>query len=156
MLGSNIEPEKNIVGALEILNDKVEIISVSNIWETSAVGSSGPNFLNCAVLIETEKPKDQLKEVVLSEIENQLGRVRTMDKNAPRTIDLDLVISDGVIEDDALFKVPFNALPMSDLTPNLAEPITGILLSEKAKRFKSKHFFRLRSDIHIPMLNVRQ
>ncbi len=51
-----------------------------------------PNFLNAAVLIETDLTAAELKEQVLQVIERELGRVRTADKNAPRTIDLDIAL----------------------------------------------------------------
>ena len=66
-------------------------------WETQAVGSPGPNFLNTAVKITTGLEMSALKLSVLRSVEQELGRVRTSDKNAPRTIDLDIIVFDDEI-----------------------------------------------------------
>ena len=127
----------------------VNVISVSNVWETSAVGSGGPNFLNCAASIQTDMSKDRIKNEIFSKIENLLNRVRTEDKNAPRTIDVDPVIWDGVIEDPRLFKEPFLALPLNDLIPDLIDPDTGIQLCVQVEILKKVRFYKKRKDINI-------
>lgn len=149
LLGSNIQPEKHIPQAVDILKKMVDVISVSNVWETSAVGSRGPNFLNCAVTIQTDLSKDRLKTEVFSKIENLLNRIRTEDKNAPRTIDVDPVIWDGVIEDQRLFKEPFLAFPLNDLIPEMIDPDTGMQLCEQVRKLKKERFYKNRTDIII-------
>lgn len=91
LLGSNIQPEENLRRAVELLRQYFVVEKVSAAWETPAVGSDGPDFLNAAVVIHTSLDPWQLKERFLRPLEAQLGRVRTADKNAPRTIDIDIV-----------------------------------------------------------------
>ena len=152
LVGSNIQPEKNIYQALELLHDRMKILKVSQIWETMAVGSTGPNFLNCAVLINSDQDEETIKVEILSKIEDQLGRIRTEDKNAPRTIDIDPVISDGIILDKRVFDEPFLALPLNDLLPDLIDPSTGITLGDKVGLIRDHSFYRNRSDVELPPL----
>ena len=51
MLGSNINPEENIQRALRKLEQIFPVEGVSAVWETPAIGSAGPNFLNVAMVI---------------------------------------------------------------------------------------------------------
>jgi 2-amino-4-hydroxy-6-hydroxymethyldihydropteridine diphosphokinase len=129
--GSNINPLDNTLLSLQMLNNVVKICILSTPWETQAIGSCGPNFLNIAIALETEKTYNGLKEI-LGEIEQKLGRIRTSDKNAPRTIDLDVIIYDGKIIDDSIWKKLFIAAPMAELVPNIRNSSDGKTLREIA------------------------
>jgi len=132
LLGSNIEREKNIRSALDYLQCHTHFLRMSAVWETEAVGSDGPNFLNVAVEIDTNLDAFAIKQELVQQIENQLGRVRTADKNAPRTIDVDLIILDGVVLDDGLWKKAFMAVPIAQLLPSLSHPRNNSTLLEVA------------------------
>jgi len=86
-LGSNIAPEHNLPRAMRSLKDMAgRPLRVSQVYETPPIGSPGaPWFLNAAVLLETSRALPGLR-MVLRRIEAQLGRIRTQDPNAPRTI----------------------------------------------------------------------
>ncbi len=119
LLGSNIRPEVHLPLAIELLRESVEIRRASSVWETPPVGSEGANFLNAAILVDTPLDAVALKEQVLTPLEARLGRVRTADKNAARTIDLDLVVFNGVLLDPSLWEHAFRAVPMAELLPGL-------------------------------------
>ena len=92
-LGSNIDKEKSLPLAIRLLGEVCRITAISSIYETIPVGLlDQPNFFNAAVLIETELNAPQLKAGVLDTIERRLKRKRVADKNAPRTIDVDIVL----------------------------------------------------------------
>ena len=97
LLGSNIQPDVNIPQAVDLLKDKVTILTVSSIWESASVDCCYPDFLNLAVRISTPLGAAELKEQVLRPLEAQMGRVRTEDKNASRTIDIDIILFDGKV-----------------------------------------------------------
>jgi 2-amino-4-hydroxy-6-hydroxymethyldihydropteridine diphosphokinase len=132
-IGSNISPRENIRSSLYLLSRMVSITAVSGIWKTPAVGSPGPDFLNAAVLISTSNSLDQLRIEILRPIENLLGRVRTQDPNAPRTMDLDILIFDGVILDELLWKYAHMGVPAAEIVPNFIDPETGVRAAEIAK-----------------------
>src|SRR4030042_3299891 len=119
LLGSNIDPAVNLKKALELLNCSLLITKYSRIWVTEAVGNKGPNFLNTAVEVKTSLTSDQLKEKIVSPIEIGLGRIRTSDKYAPRTIDVDIIIFNGKVLDENLWNNVFIALPVSEIFPDL-------------------------------------
>jgi len=134
LLGSNIAPEQNIPRAVALLSQHVEVDLTSSIWETPAVGSSGPNFLNAAVLVRTDLQPHQLKSQVLHFIENHLGRIRSQDKYAPRPIDLDIVAWDCQVIDPDVWAYAHAAVPVSQVLPCDTHSTTGESLSQVARR----------------------
>lgn len=143
LLGSNIDPERNISLALEMLAKQTTLVAKSRIWETEAVGSHGPNFLNAAVKITSELGPVEIKKKILTPIENHLKRVRTADKYAPRTIDIDIVLHNDLVLDDNLWTKVFVALPVSELLPDLRHPKNNTTLLETASQLKSSAFAEL-------------
>jgi 2-amino-4-hydroxy-6-hydroxymethyldihydropteridine diphosphokinase len=140
-LGSNIDPKRNLREAVRLLAARCTVIALSSVYQTKAVGKTDqPDFMNAAALIETELAPAALKAQVLQEIEQRLGRVRTADKNAPRTIDLDITLfNDCVLDvgrrhipDPELLQYPHIAVPMADLAPHYVHPETGQTLQEIA------------------------
>jgi len=141
-LGSNINSEYNLKEAVRRLASRCRLLAVSPVYETAPVGTTqGPNFLNAAALVETDLTPAELKRQVLQAIEGELGRVRSGDKNAPRTIDLDIALfSDQVlnvgprhIPDPDILKYPHIAVPLADIAPQLRHPETGQTLQEIAQ-----------------------
>jgi len=95
-LGSNIEPERYLPAAVQRLARFGQIRAVSHVWQTQPVGLvDQPDFLNAAVLLETPLSAAALRQQVVARIEQDLGRARTGNKNAPRTIDIDIVLFNG-------------------------------------------------------------
>lgn len=143
LLGSNIDAELNLCRAIRALEKSCRITGTSNIWLTKAVGSIGPDFLNQAVFIQTEFDFENLRKITLRSIEHQLGRVRTADKYADRTIDLDIILFDGQVVDAALWKQCFIAAPVSELHPELRSPANGPTLLEIARELQCKSDVRI-------------
>lgn len=117
-IGSNIHPEENIYRAIDLLKQHTLLLKKSSFIETEPIGfTEQANFINGAVLIETEKSVDELKNL-LHEIENQLGRIRTENKFGPRTIDLDIIMFDGIIIDKDFYTRDFLKKSVEELTSN--------------------------------------
>lgn len=140
-LGSNIEPETNLVGAVQALRAQLPILCKSSVWKSPSLGAPGPDFLNAAIKVETSLDSDALRQTLLRPIERWLGRVRSPDKYAPRTIDLDVLIFDSQILDEHIWDYPHLAVPLAECAPGLEAP-TGRPLAEIANEF------RLNGDIH--------
>jgi 2-amino-4-hydroxy-6-hydroxymethyldihydropteridine diphosphokinase len=132
-LGSNISPQQNLPEAVRRLSECVEIVAVSSFWETAAIGSAGPVFWNAAITVKTGFDISTLKQEVLRKIETGLGRVRVADKNASRTIDLDILVFNQEVLDENLFQLDHLILPVAELNPNLVEPGTGKTMKILAK-----------------------
>ncbi len=137
-LGSNIHPQENIPRALKGISENLTLLQVSSAWITNAVGTNGPDFINLAVHISTDLDQNALKENILTCIEDDLGRIRTADKNAPRTIDLDIIIFDDNVIDSNLWKLDYLILPFSELIPDYSPFPDGKPLIELATEIRSR------------------
>jgi 2-amino-4-hydroxy-6-hydroxymethyldihydropteridine diphosphokinase len=133
LMGSNISPADNLKKAYFLLCSQCMVTDISQVWENAAFASSGPNFLNAAVNLVTSHSVAGLIDQVLHPIENQLGRIRTKDKNSPRTIDLDIIIFDNQVLDQNLWSRLHISLPVSELLPDLVNPYNGKTLAEIAR-----------------------
>ena len=130
-VGSNINPAANVRAAIRALALHAPIVAISTVYRTEPEGRPGqPSFYNCVLEIRTEMRPQELKSQVLRRIEADLGRQRTADKYAPRTIDLDLILygdlvldtSGLVLPDPQIARRPFLAVPLSELAPGLKLP----------------------------------
>jgi len=95
-LGSNLgDRALNLRRAVHALREVMSVVRVSPIIETKPVDAppGSPDFLNMAVSGWTHLPPLEVLRALLA-IEQRLGRVRR-GRNAPRTIDLDLILHDA-------------------------------------------------------------
>ncbi len=143
-LGSNIEPEKNLIFGTRRLADLGKLIAVSTVYQNPAVGPiPQPDFLNAAALVGTDHPAEIIR-LHLRSIETDSGRVRMPDKYAPRTLDLDLCLLDAQIVERPNLSLPdpdlltraHLAVPMAELVPSFLHPITGETLQIIADRLR--------------------
>ncbi len=143
-LGSNIEPEKNLPAAVRKLGRYGRVRQVSGVWQSPPLGNPGqPDYLNAALWLETSLSAGELKETAIAEVEARLGRVRGPDRNAPRTIDIDIMffnnerlrIGERGIPDPEALERPFVAIPLAEIAPDYIHPETGETLAEIAARF---------------------
>ena len=146
-IGSNIEPEINLPKTIKLLSKHGDVQAISNAWESHSIGASGPNFLNACVLLSTALNTKELKEKIIRFIEASLGRLRSRDKNAPRTIDIDIIMVDNKPLDLERWNNPFVVLPMADLVPDLIHPTKHQMLSMVAERMSSQIWIVKRPDI---------
>ena len=132
-VGSNIDPEANIPRALDLLRAQVRVTGISTAYRVPAFDRTDQaDFVNAVAAVETTLGSRQLKFEVLRPIESQLGRVRTADRFADRTIDLDLILyGDSVIDEadlrvpDADIARPFVAGPLLELAGEVVLPGGG-------------------------------
>ena len=118
-------------------HEDIALVAVSSAWETAPMYVlDQPDFLNaCALLQTTLSPQLLLMEMM--HVEQQLGRVREIDKG-PRTIDLDLLLVDQqiLIEDDltlphpALDERPFVLAPLSQIAPGWVHPVLDMSVQQ--------------------------
>jgi 2-amino-4-hydroxy-6-hydroxymethyldihydropteridine diphosphokinase len=146
-LGSNIEPEANLVKAAQLLRNQGGIEKISNVWESESVGAEGPNYLNACILFSTPLNQTDLKEQVLLRIEVELGRKRTEDKFAPRTMDIDIVLFDDRSCDDRYWEQAFVVIPLAEIYPTYKNPLTHESLAETATRLRTKIWMKTRPEI---------
>jgi 2-amino-4-hydroxy-6-hydroxymethyldihydropteridine diphosphokinase len=166
-VGSNIQPESNVAAALELLagTPGITLAGISTFYRTPPLPGPGadpadpgpgqrtspPDFLNGVLEIRTELASQELQRV-LQEAEIGLGRLRTGDRFAPRTMDFDLLLyspdrrshgaigwapvrPDGSSIHPDVRSRSFVALPLFELAPDLELPPDGTPLRDVAGRF---------------------
>jgi 2-amino-4-hydroxy-6-hydroxymethyldihydropteridine diphosphokinase len=146
-LGSNIQPETNLPKAVDSLREYGEIRKISNVWESKAVGSAGPNFLNACLMFMTPLPLSELKEQLIHPIEARLGRQRTEDKFAARTIDIDVIIFDDKSCNDKFWKQAFVVVPLAEIDPEFQNPLTQERITETATRLRQELWMETRPEV---------
>jgi len=153
-LGSNIKPEKNMLEAVKLLSCHVKILKASTVYLTEPLlDKSQPKYYNCVIEIETDIEPHKLKSEVLRVIEKELGRKRTEDKYASRTIDIDLILygnliistKEMIIPDPEIQTREFLAIPLCELEPDLFLPDSNKNIKEIADKFRKPKIAELKS-----------
>ena len=141
-LGANLPsqhgaPPETLAAAVSALTaQNINIVNASRIWLTAPIPASDqPWYHNQVVQVETGQTPFALLET-LQRIENDFGRVKTV-RNAPRVLDLDLIAYHDEILDRPELIVPhprlhqraFVLLPLQEIAPDWAHPVTGQPLS---------------------------
>lgn len=148
-LGSNIWPESYLPKAIQLLGEHGQVVEISSVWESHAVGSDGPNFLNACLLFLTNLSAYDLNEQMIREIEAELGRMRTADKNSPRTIDIDILLFDNKPLNVEFWDYAFVAVPLAELIPGFMHPSSGESLTRVAEQVKARTWIVKREDVSL-------
>jgi 2-amino-4-hydroxy-6-hydroxymethyldihydropteridine diphosphokinase len=142
-LGSNLgDRERTIERATVMLGQRgFDLTRSSSLYLTQPVG--GPRqdwFVNAVVGGRTALPPEQLMSACL-EVERILGRVRSV-PNAPRTIDIDLLLYGDEVRRGPDLTLPhprlperrFVLVPLVEIAPALRHPVLGLTASELLER----------------------
>ncbi|WP_112860458.1 2-amino-4-hydroxy-6-hydroxymethyldihydropteridine diphosphokinase, partial [Providencia alcalifaciens] len=112
-VGSNLgEPLKQAQQAITALDaiPNSRVVSTSSIYRTKPLGPQNqPDFLNLAVLLETELEPEELLNYT-QKIELDLGRVRKDERWGPRTLDLDIMLFGNRIMNTERLTIPHYGL----------------------------------------------
>lgn len=118
-LGSNIEPQRNIQKALQILTDTFKVLKVSAFLKTKPqLSLQQSDFINGCVLVETHMDQIELKDL-LKDIEIRMGRTKDMHSNQPRVIDLDIHVWNDQVVDPYFYKWDFIRAMVLEVIPAL-------------------------------------
>lgn len=134
-LGANIgEPLRRIeagFAALAALPD-TRLLARSSLYRSAPVGyADQPDFINAVAMIETALTPHALLDAVLN-IERVNGRIREF-PNAPRTLDLDIVLYGDVVLQEPGLTIPharmleraFVMMPLAEIAPDVRVPGQG-------------------------------
>jgi 2-amino-4-hydroxy-6-hydroxymethyldihydropteridine diphosphokinase len=134
----------NLGNPVATLNDAIDVLvalrgsvflAVSSLYRTAPVGlKRQPDFINAVVAVKTRlEPRELLEE--LFAIEARFGRIRQTGavRNAPRTLDLDLLLHGEAVLDEPDLTLPhprmheraFVLAPLAEIAPELAIPGHG-------------------------------
>lgn len=146
-LGSNIQPEINLVRAIQNLSECGDVRLVSKAWESRAVGTAAPNYLNACVLFLSALNKFDLKEKIIRPIEARLGRVRSDDKYIPRTIDIDIILFDDQMQKESFWNDAFVIIPLAEIYSKYQNPIIRETLTEISMQLREKVWMKARPEV---------
>jgi len=131
-LGSNVDREARLRQAVAALRERFGELGLSPVYDSAAVGFDGYDFLNLVAGFDTELEVERVA-ASFRDIENQLGRDRSLPKFASRSIDLDILAYDDLILDLPGIRIPrpeilenaFVLRPLQDLAPDSVHPEAG-------------------------------
>jgi 2-amino-4-hydroxy-6-hydroxymethyldihydropteridine diphosphokinase len=138
-LGSNLpspagNPQATLAAAIQRLRALGVLSAQSSFYETEPVGiTDQPRFLNAAAALQTDLPPLTLLDRLL-EIERDFGRDRAQNPaKGPRTLDLDLLMLDGLVLNLPQLTLPHPAMterrfvlaPLAEIAPMVVHPTTG-------------------------------
>lgn len=134
-LGSNRDPERELLQALELLRRSFGSVRVSKVYRTVAQGVEGPDFLNCAASFHTQMPALELVRT-LKAIEDACGRERDNRWRGPKGLDIDLLLLGDEVgsipplpHPDILTK-HYVLAPLADIAADLCHPVTNQTIGE--------------------------
>jgi len=127
-LGSNLgERQDTLQRALSDISalPDTAVLQVSDFYRTSPVDSTGPDYINAVASVSTALSARDLLQA-LQDIELAHGRQRPY-RNAPRTLDLDVLCYDDLRQDDPRLILPhprmhlraFVLRPLLDIAPDM-------------------------------------
>ena len=128
-LGANLgDPVETVHAAIEALRSlpHSQLIAVSSLYRTAPVGlHNQPDFINAVVALETQLDASSLLDELFA-IEARFGRRRSV-RNAPRTLDLDLLLHGDTVSDDTQLTLPhprmhqraFVLAPLAEIAPDI-------------------------------------
>jgi 2-amino-4-hydroxy-6-hydroxymethyldihydropteridine diphosphokinase len=150
-LGANLGDAR---GALERTLSRLrqhpdlQVIAVSSLWRSAPVDASGPDFLNAVLAIDTALAPQAMLMLAQS-LESQEGRARPH-RNAPRTLDVDLLLAGSLVLDTPLLTLPhprmhqraFVLSPLLEVDPLAQIPRLGAA-ADRAKACAGQRIERL-------------
>ena len=130
------------------------LVAVSPVFETAPVGGPAQgDYLNAVSEVTWSGNARQLLDALLG-VETEQGRVRGSEADAPRTLDLDLLLFDDQVIDEPGLVVPhprmalrgFVLEPLARLAPMLRHPILGETIEVLAGRVRVPAEVRFHTD----------
>jgi 2-amino-4-hydroxy-6-hydroxymethyldihydropteridine diphosphokinase len=133
-LGDAVATVRSALDALARL-DHTQLVKCSSLYRSAPVDAEGPDFVNAAAELRTTlAPLALLRQ--LQRIERDFGRVRGV-RNAPRTLDLDLLLYDERVLDTGALVLPhprahlraFVLWPLAEIDAALSLPGLGPVMA---------------------------
>jgi 2-amino-4-hydroxy-6-hydroxymethyldihydropteridine diphosphokinase len=145
-LGSNIDARKNIVSAIDSLENQFGRVRLSPVYSCPAVGFEGDDFLNLVAGIETGMSPLEL-DAFLHELENAHGRDRSAPRWSSRTLDIDILLCDDLWLVSPVLEIPRKEIltaahvlkPLADLAPDFLHPVARKTFAKLWAEFTEKN-----------------
>ena len=144
-IGSNIDREANIRGAVKSLREAFGELVLSSVYESEAVGFDGEPFYNMVIGLKTDLPVRSLNNSI-RDIEKKYGRVREGEKFSSRMLDIDLLLYGNEVINEGGLEIPrseitqyaFVLLPLAEVAGNVRHPADSRTYQELWDGFDQK------------------
>lgn len=149
----NLREATNRIGSLP----GTRVLAKAPVYETEPVGVKQEyatlHYLNTVVIIETDMALADLSNAI-HQIEADMGRIRTEDRNAPRAIDIDVLYAGEIERADGILDLPhprwaqrrFVVQPLADVRPHLRLPGEPRRVSEILKSLPATNIALYRGE----------
>lgn len=154
-LGSNLgDRVRYLERALEQLRRELKIERVSSIYETRPVGTADqPWFLNLVCYAFTQMDPHTLLGFIQA-IESALGRRRSGERFAPRTLDIDIVAFENRVMEESALEIPhprmheraFVLEPLAEIAPEWLHPVEDKTAAELLEGLADDDAVRIYAD----------
>ena len=161
-LGSNLGDKiNNLQTTINLIDSKVgDVLLISSVYQTKAVGFVGEDFLNCCVSLRTSmEPKILIKELI--NIESQNGRLRS-NRNIyeSRSIDIDILFYEDKIINQHNLTIPhprmnerdFVIKPLLDIAKSKIHPVLNRTISEIDLDLVETEIIKINDDLVLPVI----
>lgn len=161
-LGSNLGDKiNNLQTTINLIDSKVgDVLLISSVYQTKAVGFVGEDFLNCCVSLRTSmEPKILIKELI--NIESQNGRLRS-NRNIyeSRSIDIDILFYEDKIINQHNLTIPhprmnerdFVIKPLLDIAKSKIHPVLNRTISEIDLDLGDTEIIKINDDLVLPVI----
>ncbi len=154
-VGSNVDRERHIARATELLRARFGELQLSSVYESASVGFEGDPFFNLVVAFETDAEPRQIV-TALHDIERRCGRARGGNQLGPRTMDLDLLlVGDRVLREEKIVlpreeigSQAFVLCPLAEIAGERRHPVSGETLAAMWARLEGDGAELRKVDIH--------
>ena len=151
-VGSNLDRERNIATALQLLTDRYGELQQSSVYESAAVGFDSAPFYNLVLGFSTQESPRVIQDQ-LHAIEDRCGRQRTATLSA-RTLDLDLLLYDDRVMADGKLVLPredinryaFVLGPLAEIAGTARHPVTALSYADMWAAFDDRDQLLTRID----------
>ena len=151
-VGSNLDRERNIATALQVLTDRYGELQQSSVYESAAVGFDSAPFYNLVLGFSTQESPRVIQDQ-LHAIEERCGRQRTATLSA-RTLDLDLLLYDDRVMADGKLVLPredinryaFVLGPLAEIAGTARHPVTAVSYADMWAAFDDRDQLLTRID----------
>ena len=144
-LGSNLNRQAHLSCAVRYLKATFGRVMCSPVYQSAAYGFDGPDFYNMVVAFESAFTPLALKKW-LRNLEYACGRSREQIRYSNRTLDMDILLADGLVLKHKSLRLPRPELtqrayvlkPLFDLAPERMHPETEQRIAEIWQQLDAK------------------